>query len=49
VQYDPNAGFVCPCHGGRYDANTGAVIAGPPPTPLTRLPITVVNGTVRLT
>src|SRR4051812_32048445 len=48
VQYDANAGFVCPCHGGRYDANSGAVLAGPPPTPLTRLPVSVVNGTVRL-
>jgi Rieske Fe-S protein len=26
----------CPCHGGVYDA-TGAVKAGPPPVPLTRL------------
>jgi thiosulfate dehydrogenase [quinone] large subunit len=48
VQYDANSGFVCPCHGGQYDANTGAVIAGPPPAPLTRLPVTVVGGTVRL-
>ena len=49
VQYDANAGFVCPCHGGQYDPNTGAVVAGPPPAPLTRLPVTVVGGTVRLT
>lgn len=26
--------IVCPCHGGEYDAETGAVIAGPPPAPL---------------
>lgn len=26
--------IVCPCHGGTYDAKTGAVIAGPPPQPL---------------
>ena len=48
VDFSQSAGFVCPCHGGRYDANTGAVIAGPPPSPLTRLNVTVVNGSVRL-
>jgi thiosulfate dehydrogenase (quinone) large subunit len=26
--------IVCPCHGGEYSAQTGEVIAGPPPTPL---------------
>jgi thiosulfate dehydrogenase [quinone] large subunit len=49
VRYDASFGFVCPCHGGRYDADTGAVVAGPPPAPLTRLDVTVVKGTVRLT
>jgi thiosulfate dehydrogenase (quinone) large subunit len=48
VQYNANLGFVCPCHGGEFDADTGAVIAGPPPAPLARLPITVVGGSVRL-
>ena len=48
VQYSPDFGFVCPCHGGRYDAETGAVVAGPPPSPLTRLQVRVVDGTVRL-
>ena len=28
--------LLCPCHGGVYDT-TGAVKAGPPPAPLTRL------------
>jgi thiosulfate dehydrogenase [quinone] large subunit len=23
--------LVCPCHGGTFDANTGAVVSGPPP------------------
>ena len=27
--------IVCPCHGGEYSAQTGEVIAGPPPSPLT--------------
>lgn len=26
--------IVCPCHGGEYSAETGEVIAGPPPSPL---------------
>ena len=26
--------IICPCHGGEYSAETGAVIAGPPPTAL---------------
>jgi thiosulfate dehydrogenase [quinone] large subunit len=40
--------FVCPCHGGRYDAQTGAVIGGPPPSPLPQLPIRVIGNDVRL-
>jgi thiosulfate dehydrogenase [quinone] large subunit len=26
--------FVCPCHGGTFDGKTGAVVSGPPPSPL---------------
>jgi Rieske Fe-S protein len=37
--------FVCPCHGGKYDRQ-GVNIAGPPPSPLTRLPVKVEKGTV---
>lgn len=29
-----NGAIVCPCHGGEYSAETGEVIAGPPPAPL---------------
>ncbi|MGN6258729.1 MAG: TQO small subunit DoxD [Solirubrobacterales bacterium] len=29
-----NGTIVCPCHGGEYSAETGEVIAGPPPAPL---------------
>ncbi len=32
VAYQPeNHRIFCPCHGGVYDVNTGAVVAGPPP------------------
>ncbi|MDH4162913.1 MAG: Rieske (2Fe-2S) protein [Nitrospirota bacterium] len=37
--------FICPCHGGKYDLN-GRNIAGPPPAPLTKLPVKVENGVV---
>jgi cytochrome b6-f complex iron-sulfur subunit len=30
-----SAGYIqCPCHDGRFNAQTGAVISGPPPSPL---------------
>lgn len=35
VQWDSTGGFIqCPCHDGRFNAQTGAVISGPPPAPL---------------
>jgi cytochrome b6-f complex iron-sulfur subunit len=37
--------FICPCHGGRYDLS-GKNIAGPPPAPLTKLPVRVERGMV---
>lgn len=37
--------FVCPCHGGRYDLS-GRNIAGPPPAPLSSLPVRIEQGTV---
>ena len=30
--------FVCPCHGGRFDAR-GRVVGGPPPAPLMAIPV----------
>lgn len=36
--------FQCPCHGGRFDPKTGAVLGGPPPRPLDRLPAKVEDG-----
>ena len=40
--------FVCPCHGGAYSVQNGAVLAGPPPSALPALHVQVVNGKVRL-
>jgi cytochrome b6-f complex iron-sulfur subunit len=37
--------FLCPCHAGRYTAD-GAVISGPPPKPLAKLPLVVANGSI---
>lgn len=37
--------FICPCHGGIYDAN-GRVAGGPPVRPLDRFETKVVNGRV---
>lgn len=46
VAWDANGRvFRCPCHGGVYDAG-GAVIAGPPPRPLAKLPARVEDGRV---
>lgn len=39
--------FVCPCHGGMYD-DEGQVVQGPPPAPLTRLPVSIRDGRVYL-
>lgn len=41
-----NGRINCPCHGSAFDANTGAVVAGPAPSPLPAVPVTVVNGSV---
>jgi cytochrome b6-f complex iron-sulfur subunit len=38
--------IFCPCHLGRFDPNTGAVISGPPPSPLPAIDITVKEGAV---
>jgi thiosulfate dehydrogenase [quinone] large subunit len=49
VQFDPGAvEFICPCHGGMFDARTGQVLQGPPPSPLPSIPVHVINGQIRL-
>ena len=39
--------FMCPCHGGVYYQD-GTVAAGPPPLPLPRYPVRVINGDVQI-
>ncbi|MGB1711288.1 MAG: ubiquinol-cytochrome c reductase iron-sulfur subunit [Miltoncostaeaceae bacterium] len=44
VAYSPgSAGYVCPCHGGAYNSR-GLVTGGPPPRPLDRVDIKIVDG-----
>jgi Rieske Fe-S protein len=38
----------CPCHGSRFAVTTGAVVAGPAPSPLPRRQVEVSNGQVVL-
>jgi Rieske Fe-S protein len=46
TRYDAATGhFLCPCHGGVYDAD-GQVLAGPPPAPLRRLDARIDDGAV---
>ncbi len=47
VQHRVSQGdLACPCHGGRYDLD-GRVLGGPPPGPLQRLDVKVVDGQLR--
>lgn len=49
VDFDPGSlQFVCPCHGGTFDAKTGQVLSGPPPSPLPAIPVHVINGEIRV-
>jgi cytochrome b6-f complex iron-sulfur subunit len=42
VQYEPQADRIhCACHGGVYNAYTGANVSGPPPKPLKLFKVTV--------
>ncbi len=47
-RWDPDKKlFLCPCHNGVFDKN-GKVVSGPPPRPLDRYPVKVVNGVVSI-
>lgn len=47
VQFDQERNAIrCACHGGIYDARTGANISGPPPKPLTAFKAQVLEGRV---
>lgn len=41
-----NGTIICPCHGGQYNAETGEVIAGPPPAPLEPKEVVEVGGEI---
>jgi Rieske Fe-S protein len=43
-----NGVIGCPCHGGEFTITSGAVVAGPPPSPLAKKRIKVVDGKVVL-
>lgn len=38
--------LFCPCHLGKFDPNTGAVLSGPPPSPLPAIDIVVKDGAI---
>jgi len=49
VQYEPQADRIhCACHGGVYDAYTGANVSGPPPKPLKLFKVAVGDAGVQV-
>ncbi len=45
VQYQASSTeFICPCHGGVFSARNGQVLGGPPPSPLSSIPVRASNG-----
>ena len=41
--------IACPCHGSRFNAQSGAVIAGPAPRPLPAIAVVVRGGEIYTT
>jgi cytochrome b6-f complex iron-sulfur subunit len=49
VQYEPAADRIhCACHGGVYNAYTGANVSGPPPKPLKLFKVAVIDTGVQV-
>jgi Rieske Fe-S protein len=47
VKWNTEKGQIyCPCHDGYFDPSDGHVISGPPPLPLTIIPVKVVNNEI---
>ncbi len=47
VKWEAAQGKIyCPCHDGYFDPTDGRVLAGPPPLPLTPIPVKVVNNKI---
>ncbi len=47
ANWKPDENLIfCPCHLGKFDPNTGAVLSGPPPSPLPAIEIVVKEGSV---
>lgn len=38
--------FLCPCHNGSFDLETGKPLAGPPRRPLPRVKLEIINGEI---
>jgi cytochrome b6-f complex iron-sulfur subunit len=50
VAWNDMIGLIqCPCHDGHFNPATGAVVSGPPPSPLTAITVSVEGGQIFLT
>jgi cytochrome b6-f complex iron-sulfur subunit len=47
VMWDPEINQIaCPCHAGFFDPENGDVLSGPPPTPLEKLNVEIIDGDI---